>query len=600
MADHLYYGFGEFRLDGSGRILTSKGRTVPLPPKLGATLLALVENAGNVVEKEELLRKVWAGEFVEEGSLTRTISLLRTILERHGHGGEYIVTVPKRGYRFVTEVSTADSLEKRSDGKLMLAVLPFANLSPDSKQEFFSDGLTDEMIMQLGRINPKTLGVIARTSSMRYKHTPKGVDQIGRELGVDYVIEGAVRRDRKRVRITVQLIRVRDQTQVWADSYERQLHDVLILQSELASAIARAVQVRLATPTSSQAAFQRQINPNAYEACLKARFFWNRRTREDLHRALEFFAQSIQKDPNYAPAFAGMADTYLVLLDYRYVVPNEAIAMATAAAVNALRLDELLADAHTSLAHAKLHALDWKGSEQEFLRAVQLAPGYAVAHFYYANFLTARNRFEEAIAEARESVRLDPVSMVAEANLAILYYNAGRHDEALAVCRKAIQMEPNLARPYDDLGRILLETSNFSDAIVALEKAAALSNRSARCLSSLGYGYGVTGQLDLAREILAELKGMSKQGYVASSDFAIVHAGLGEHDQAVAWIERACDERDSHLPHLNVDPRLRNLRREPRFKALVERVGLNDDGMSRSFQRVRNRYCGRPTRRRRS
>jgi tetratricopeptide (TPR) repeat protein len=248
--------------------------------------------------------------------------------------------------------------------------------------------------------------------------------------------------------------------------------------------------------------------------------------------------------------------------------------MATAAAVNALRLDELLADAHTSLAHAKLHALDWKGSEREFLRAVQLAPGYAVAHFYYANFLTARNRFEEAIAEARESVRLDPVSMVPEANLAILYYNAGRHDEALAVCRKAIQMEPNLARPYDDLGRILLETGNFSEAIAALGKAAALSNRSARCLSSLGYGYGVTGQLDLAHEILAELQRMSQQGYVASSDFAIVHAGLGEHDQAVAWLERACNERDSHLPHLNVDPRLRSLRREPSFDALLKLVGL--------------------------
>jgi TolB-like protein/Tfp pilus assembly protein PilF len=574
MAGLRSYQFGEFRLDSSGRVLTSKGRTVPLPPKLGGTLLALIQKAGNVVEKQELLRKVWAGEFVEEGSIARTVSLLRNILKRNGTGEEYIVTVPKRGYRFVAEVIAAEIPETGLDQKPILAVLPFVNLSSDPKQEFFSDGLTDEMIMQLGRTDPEKLGVIARTSAMRYKGATKDVTQIGRELGVDYIIEGSARRDRKRVRITAELIRVRDQTQVWADSFERQLQDVLILQSELASAIARAVQVQLAVPIRSPVASQRRVDPDAYEACLKARFFWNRRTREDLHRALEFFAQSVEKDPNYAPAFAGLADSYLVLLDYRYVVPNEALAMAAAAAVNALRLDELLVDAHTSLAHAKLHALDWKGSEKEFRRAIQLGPGYPVVHFYYANFLTALGRFEEAIAEAREAVRLDPVSMVAEANLAILYYNASRHDEAVAACEKALQMEPNLARPHDDLGRILLEKGNFSEAIAALQKAASLSNRSARCLSSLGYGYGVAGQTDLALEILTELEGMSKQGYVASSDFAIVNAGLGNRDQAIAWLERACEERDSHLPHLNVDPRLRSLHQESRFKALLERVGL--------------------------
>jgi len=574
MTGHRSYKFGEFRLDSSGRVLTSKGRSVPLAPKLGETLLLLIENAGNIVEKDELLRKIWAGECVEEGSVTRTISLLRNILGRSRSGKEYIVTVPKRGYRFVVEVRAAERSGKGLDKRLMLAVLPFANLSPDPKQEFFSDGLTDEMIMQLGRTNPEKLGVIARTSAMRYKGATKDVTQIGRELGVDYIIEGSARRDRKRVRITAELIRVRDQTQVWADSYERQLQDVVILQSELASAIARAVQVRLTMSTKSQAASERRVNPDAYEACLKARFFWNRRTREDLYRALGFFAQSIEKDPNYAPAFAGLSDTYLVLLDYRYLVPNEALAMATAAAVSALRLDELLVDAHTSLAHAKMHALDWQGSEREFRRAIELGPGYPVAHFYYANLLTALGRHEEGIREALDAVRLDPVSVAAETNLAQKYHTAGWHDEALAAGQKALQIEPNLARPHDDLGRILLEKGNFSEAIAALEKAVSLSNRSARCLSSLGYGYGITGQLDGARDILAELKGMAKTGYVASSDFAIVHAGLGERDQAIDWLERAYEERDSHLPFLNVDPRLRNLRQEPRFEALLKRVGL--------------------------
>jgi tetratricopeptide (TPR) repeat protein len=273
---------------------------------------------------------------------------------------------------------------------------------------------------------------------MQYKRTTKGIDQIGRELGVNYVVEGAVWRDGSRVRITAQLIRVSDQTHVWAHGYERELQDVLLLQSELASAIATEVQVKLVPPAKSPAA-GRRVNPEAYEACLKARFFWNRRSRHDLYRALEFFSSSIEKDRDYAPAFAGLADTYLVLLDYRDIPPNEALALATGAAVNALRIDERLADAHTFLGHAKLHALDWEGAEQEFQKAIG--------------------------PETRSD--LDG----GEANLAILHNCAGRYDEALELCRKAIQTEPNLAYPYDDLGRTLIERGFSAEAITALEKA---------------------------------------------------------------------------------------------------------------------------------
>jgi TolB-like protein len=248
-------------------------------------------------------------------------------------------------------------------------VLPLENLSRDPEQEYFADGLTDDIITELGCLSPQRLGVIARTSAMQYKRTTKGIGQIGRELGVDYIVEGTARRDASRVRITAQLIRVSDQTHAWAHGYERQLQDVLLLQSELASAIAAEVRVQLVPQISSSGAAGHRVNPEAYETCLKARFFWNRRTRDDLYRALELFSKSIERDPDYAPAFAGMADTYLVMLDYRYMAPNEALAMATAASVNALRLDERLADAHTSLARAKLHALDWDGAEQEFRRS---------------------------------------------------------------------------------------------------------------------------------------------------------------------------------------------------------------------------------------
>ena len=569
------FEFHNFELDVRSGELRKAGKSIKLQLQPFKVLALLVSRAGQIVSRVEICRHVWGAEtFVDyEQGLNYCIRQIRAALGEQ-EGKTCIETHPRRGYRFLPSVKELPFGESRPAGRVMLAVLPLENLSGNQEQEYFADGLTDEIITVLGGLWPQRVGVIARTSAMQYKRTTKRIDQIGRELGVDYLIEGAVRRDGNRVRITAQLIRASDETHVWANGYERQLQDVLFLQTELASAIAAAIEVQLGAGPRSQATSERRVDPDAYEACLRARFHWNRRTREDLYRALEFFARSVEKDRDYAPAFAGLADTYLVLLDYRYVAPGEALAMATAAAVNALRLDEGLADAHTSLAHAKMHALDWGGAEQEFRRAIQLGPGYSLAHFYYANFLIGRSRFEEAIAEAREAVRLDPVSMVAEANLAILYYNAGRYDEALRECRKALQMDPNLARPHDDLGRILLEQGAWSEAIAALEKAVSLSNRSARFLSSLAYGYGITGRNDLAREILDELTEMSKQRYVAWSDFAFVHAGMGERDQAIQCLQHACEDRDSHLMALKVDPRLASLREDTRFKALLIRVGL--------------------------
>jgi TolB-like protein/Tfp pilus assembly protein PilF len=457
----------------------------------------------------------------------------------------------------------------------MLAVLPLENLGRDPEQEYFADGLTDELITELGGLSPQRLGVISRTSAMQYKRTCKAVGQIGLELGVDYVVEGAMLRDGPHVRITAQLIRVSDQTHLWAHSYARELQDVLLLQSELASAIAAEVQVQLVPQVNSSSASGRRVTPAAYEACLKARYFWHRKTRDDLYPALEWFSRSIENDRDYAPAFAGLADTYLMLLDCHYVAPNESLPMATAAAVNALWLDGRLADAHTSLAHARMHALDWEGAEQEFRRATQLGPGYALGHLYYASFLTARGRFEEALAEARGAAKLDPVSVITAASLAVVYYN-GRYDEALDACRNALQMDPNLATSYVDLGVILMAKGVTSEAIAALEKAVSLSNRAPRSLSFLAFGYGVTGRRDRASEILLELTDISKQRYIASSDFALVAVGLGDQDQAIHWLERACEERDPHLPFLRVDPCLMSLRADPRFEELLVRIGLGN------------------------
>lgn len=571
------FRFDAFELDIENAELRQNGRPVKLQLQPFKVLAFLVARAGHTVTRDEICRHVWAGEtFVDyEQGLNYCIRQIRAALGEDTAKPRYIETYPRRGYRFLSPVVELPLGESKSEDRIMLAVLPLENLSGNQEQEYFADGLTDELITEVSCLCPQRLRVIARTSSTQYKRTTKGIDRIGRELGVDYIVEGSVRRNSDRVRITAQLIRVSDQTHVWAHSYERQLQDVLLLQSEVATTIAAEVQVKLVPQPKPPAVAEQRVHPEAYEACLKARFLWGRRTRDDLYRALEFFSKSIEKAPNYAPAFAGLADTYLVLLDHRHIAPHEALALATSAATNALRLDERLADAHTSLGHAKLHELAWDAAEREFQTAIQLNTGYAPAYFYYASLLTGGGRFEEGIAAAREALKLDPVSTAAEARLARLLYIAGRLDEALASNRKVIEMAPDLPIAYDDRGRILLAQGAYSEAITALERAVSLSRRSGRYLASLGYAMGCIGKVDLARDILAELTAASQQRHVESFDFALVHAGLGERDQAISWLERACAKRDSHLPLLGVDPRLAGLLTEPRFEALLKSVGLN-------------------------
>jgi TolB-like protein/tetratricopeptide (TPR) repeat protein len=573
------FRFDGFELNIENAELLQNGRAVKLQLQPFKVLAFLVARAGHTVHRDEICRHVWAGDtFVDyEQGLNYCIRQIRAALGEDVAKPRYIETYPRRGYRFLSPVVELPPAASKSEDRIMLAVLPLENLSGDQEQEYFADGLTDELITEVSCLSPQRLRVIARTSSVQYKRTTKRVDQIGRELGVDYIVEGSVRRNSERVRITARLTRVSDQTHVWAHSYERQLQDVLLLQSDVAVSIAAEVQVQLVPQQKPPDSSEQKVHPEAYDACLKARFLWRRRTGDDLYRALEFFSKSIEKAPNYAPAFAGLADTYLVMLDHRQIAPPEALALAISAATNSLRLDERLADAHTSLGHAKLHELAWDAAEREFQRAIQLNPGYAPAYFYYGSLLAGRGRFEAGIAAAREAVKLDPVSTAAEARLARLLYIAGRLDEALASNRKVIEMAPDLPIAYDDLGRILLAQGAHSDAISAFEKAVSFSHRNGRYLASLGYALGCVGKLDLARDILAELTASSEQRHVESFDVALVHAGLGERAQAISWLERACAKRDSHLPLLGVDPRLAGLVAEPRFEALLKSVGLNQN-----------------------
>lgn len=581
------FGFGEFELDTRRGELRKSGAQVKLQLQPFKLLTFLVVRAGQVATRDEIRQHLWGDEtFVDyEQGLNYCIRQIRAVLGDEATQPRYIETCPRRGYRFVAPVVELPPGKAGCEERIMVAVLPLENLSADQEQEYLADGLTDEIITELSRLPFDRVGVIARTSAMQYKRTPKDIGQIGRELGVNYIVEGTVRRDGNRIRITAQLIRVRDQTHIWGHSYERQFHDVLLLQSELAAAIAAEVQVKLVPGQQPTVSSRRQINPEAYEAYLKGRYLWNRRTGEDLYRALELFARAIEKDPGYPQAFAGLADTYLVLLDYRYIRPNEALALAMGAAVNALRLDERLAEAHTALGHAKMHALEWAEAQHSFCRVIEIAPGYALAHYYYGNLLIAGRHFEDAIAEAHQALKLDPVSMAAEANFAFAFYMAGRYEEALDVCRKALEMHPNSPFALEHLGRILLEKAP-AEAIAPLREAVSVSQRGARYLANLGYAYGVIGRKDLACEILAELTDMSKHRYVGSFVFALVKTGMDECNEALTWLERACEERDGQLPFLNVDPRLARLRADPRFQALLARIGLPERAVSRNSMAI--------------
>lgn len=578
MADRVerrFYEFGRFRLDPTGRVLYRGARAVPLSPKAVDTLLFLVQNAGNVVEKQDLLKNVWQDAFVEEGSLTRTISILRKALEGGAHGKEFISTIPKRGYRFAARVEGLSSLPTPPlASKIMLAVLPFENMSGQKSQEYFSDGLTEEMITQLGRMNPERLGVIARTSAMRYKNARKTAHQIGQELHVSHILEGSVRRAGGRVRIAAQLIQVSDQTHLWAESYERGVSDILALQSEVAQAIARQIQIKLMPLARERLAASSSVFPEAYEAYLKGRYLWNQRTPQALRKSISYFEKAIQIDPAYATAYAGMADSYLTLQDDGLLPTLKATAEAKRAAGEARRRDGMLAEPHISLAHAYFHEFNWLASEREFQCGLELNPNYAIGHFYFANYLLARGQFDDALAEARHAKALDPVSLPVRANTAMALYYGGQYDQAIEQCLQVLEIDPHFARSHQDLGRVYWEKGMPRQAIRAFKKAVSYSGRGSLYIAELAHAYAVVGKRAEAVTLLKELTERAHKRYVSAYAFVLVYTGMGNKDQAFAWLNKAYDKRASTMPFLKTNPTLASLRSDSRFQTLIRRMNL--------------------------
>jgi TolB-like protein len=574
--------FGPFQFDIAAGELRKDGERIGLQPQPARVLSLLAMNAGRTVTRAELHAEVWAGgTFVDfEQGLNFCIKQIRAALGDDAKAPRYIETLQRRGYRFAQPVRRAAARAAPTHSvsdKTTLVVLPFTNLSGDDDQEYLSDGLTDEMIAQLGRINPQRLGVIARTSAMRYKHADKSVDVIGRELGASYVLEGSVRRHGGHVRVTAQLVHASDQTQRWTGSYDRGLDDILALQSDVARAIADEVRVQLTQTEQARLARVGQVVPGAYDAYLRGRFFWNRRTRGSLAKSVECFETAIERDPTYAPAYAGLADASLTQLDYNYLRPPDAFTRANRAALEALRLDETLAEPHTSLGHLRLHEFDWQGAEREFTRAIELNPGYGAAHYYYANLLAAVGRFDEAIDEAQLALDVDPISPNARQNRVFILYIARRYDEALTQAIDILDLDSAFVSAYYYLGLIHERLGHYDEAIAAFQKMGLEPVRGATVFAALGRTYALAGRREEALQVARRLDALSTREYVSLYDFALLQFGLGDLDRGFALLSDAYDAHSSFVPFLNVDARLDDVRRDPRFEALIQRLAFPGD-----------------------
>jgi TolB-like protein/Flp pilus assembly protein TadD len=587
------YCFLDFEVDSRSGEVRKLGVRLKIQEQPFKVLIQLLENAGELVPREDLRAALWPSEtYVDfETGLNTAIKRLREMLGDSADHPAFIETLPRRGYRFVApmkedSVTAAGVLQprtseaaKRNRERLKLVVLPFANLSGNPEQEYFSDGMTEEMIAQLGRLNPNQLAVIARPSAMHYKGTAKRIDEIGRELGVDYILAGSVRRVGERVRITAQLAEASNQIQVWAESYDRRLSDILRLQADVAEAIAREIQIALAPMARESNKIQDQVAPEAYEAYLKGRYYWNKRTEQALRQASSYFQQAIEKCPDYAPAYAGLADSYILLGDTSYGVlrPCEAMQIAKNAAVRAVEIDESLAEAHTSLASVKEQfERDFKGAEKEYKRAIALQPGYAIAHHWYAYYLADVGRLAEAQAEIECARELDPLSLIINADLGWVYYLARNYDRAVEQLRKTLELDPDFVRAHYLLGRTYLEKGMYNQAVQELQKATDLSRGNAVYLAGLGCGYAKSGKTREAMRILDELVEMrSSQAYVPPYDIALVLVALGQQDSAFTWLEKAFEENSDFKDELKVGPMLDPLRSDPRFQELLRRVGLH-------------------------
>ena len=609
------FGVYEVNLQsGELRKLGMKVRVQNQPLKL---LQILLERPGEVVSREELRERIWPeesfGDF--DQAVNVAVAKLRTALGDSADNPRFVETLPRRGYRFLAPVLAAEqqvlarpsipnedgrrrdkffdvnstwafkillpalvvagallsayhlrrgrSVVPQERTRTMLAVLPFEDLSRDSGQEYFAEGLTEELIAEMGQLNPDQLGVIASVSAMRYKSSDKTVEQIARELHADYVIEGSVRRAGNRVRVSAELIRGKDQTQLWSESYEDQVRDISALQKELSRDVAGQIRVKLVSRETRRLPV---VDPEAHEDYLKGRFFFNKRNSNEL--ALKYFQDAIRKESNYALPYTGLADIYEL---------SDSPQLARAAVDRALQLDDQLAEAHNSLAGLLYRVdRDWARADREFNRALELDPNYAPAHHWYSMYLALMGRKKQALSEAQKAYTLDPLSPVVGANLAKILQENGQNDAAIAQARKTLELDPDSAVTHAVIGIVFEQKRLYKDAIREYRKSLDLGGPPGEIRGLLGYTYAVSGDRADAERTIEELKLLWPVHTHAALDLAVVFSGLGDKENAFAWLERADEAHVNDLIEIGRDPHFANLHGDTRFQGLLQHVSPNE------------------------
>jgi serine/threonine-protein kinase len=448
-------------------------------------------------------------------------------------------------------------------------------MSPEKDQEYFCDGMAEELINTLTRV--EGLRVTSRTSAFQFKGQAQDIRDIAEQLNVATVLEGSVRKSGDTLRITAQLVKASEGFQLWSARFERDVKDIFAVQDEISEAIVNTLKSKLVDAARVTALRRYTENLEAYNLYLQGRYYWAKRTEEDLNKGIEFFNQAIDIDPDYALAYSGLADSHIMLGTYGALAPKKTMPKAEKAALNALRIDESLAEAHASLGCFRaIYNWDWSTAEQDFRRAIELNPSYATAHHWYAiNCLAPQQRFDEAFAHMKRARDLDPLSHFINASMGLLHYFSGQYDLAVENYQKTIDMEPNFGVAHFFQGQAYLKQAKYREAITAFVEAIALHGDSTNMLANLTNAYAVMGKSDGARKRLSQLLDMAKERYVSEYDVAIIHASFGEYDKAFEWLEMACSERSYLLIYLNVDPMMQNLRPDPRFAGQLEQIGLS-------------------------
>jgi TolB-like protein/Flp pilus assembly protein TadD len=565
--------FGVFEADLAAGELRKNGMKIRLQDQPFQVLAMLLENPGQVVSRDELRRKLWpADTFVDfDNGLNTAINKIREALGDSAEHPQFIETLPRRGYRFL------QTLEHKAEKPIdTIVVLPLENLSHDPEQEYFAEGMTEALITTLAKIG--ALRVVSRTTAMHYKGVRRPLREIANELQVGAVVEGTVHRSGDRVRISAQLIDAQADIHLWAESYDRDLRDILALQSEVAQAIAREIQVKLTPQEKALFAQVHPIDPQAYEAYLKGRYYWNRRSPDGFPKALQYFEEAIAKDPGFAAAYAGLADCLSGLSGFAIISPAAGLGKAKELAFRALELDPGLAEAHASVAWVKMwYDYDFAGAEKEFERSLALNPRYPTAHSWFGFFLGLMGRYEEAYTECQRAIRLDPLSSPIHWVLGFVYYMARRYAQAIKQLETLLEFDPNFAWAHSVLAYAYLGESLTQPAIAAAEKEVQLSPNATLSLSTLALAYASAGLRQEAQKILERLDALSKQQYVSPYLLARAYTALGDNDEAIRLIEAAFHERTSLMVYLKTDSQLDGLRSEPRFRELMRRMNYPPD-----------------------